>query len=269
MTFWLNGRLLEDGTAAIDPGDRGFTLGDGLFETIRASGGSACHLDRHFARLRRGAAVLDLPVPWADEAIAEAIAEVLAANRLTDAAIRVTLSRGPGARGVPPPAQPTPTLLITAAAAAPAGPAVAIIATVTRRNQASPLSQIKSLNYLDNILARLEAARLGANEALLLNTVGRVVESSAANLFVVLDGVLTTPPIEDGPLPGIMRGLLIERCGAVERSLTPDLLFAAESAFLSSSLGLRPLVMVNGRRIGGLGAGAAVVAGLGPVVLAP
>ena len=132
----------------------------------------------------------------------------------------------------------------------PARPAHAVLATGTRRNEHSPLARVKSLNFLDNVLARREAAARGADEALLLNTRGRLAEATIGNLFLLLDGELATPPIADGALPGIMRGLLMERCSAVERSLEPEDLSVAEAGFISNALGLRPLATVDGRVIG-------------------
>lgn len=251
MTVWLNGRLLPTDAARIDPADRGFALGDGLFETIRVTGGRALHLDRHFARLQASAAVLELPVPYPDEALAGAVTALIAARGVAEGVARLTLTRGPGARGVLPPADSHPTVLITLAPAGlPAGPVDAVIAQGTRRNEHSPLSRLKTLNYLDAILARQEAARRGTGEALLLNTAGRLAEASVANLFIVRDGRLLTPPVAEGALPGLRRALILERHRAEERPITPDDLPAAEEAFLSNSLGLRPLLAVDGRPIG-------------------
>jgi branched-chain amino acid aminotransferase len=251
VTLWLNGRLMAGARARIDPRDRGFTLGDGLFETIRLASGRAAFLERHLARLRRGADLLGIPLTWSDGEIAFGIEALAASEGLREAALRLTLSRGPGERGILPPAAPMPTLLITAAPPAPpAAPARLIVATITRRNEASPLSRLKTLNYLDNILARQEALRRGADDAILLNTRGQVAETSVANLFALIDGVLKTPPVEDGALPGIMRSVLIERCGAVEASLLPADLATADAVFLSNSLGLRPVATLDGAAMG-------------------
>ena len=251
MTLWLNGTLVGAEAARIEPGDRGFTLGDGLFETIRYAEGRAVRIDRHLARLRHGAAFLGIPLGQSDAELAAGLDAVVAAQLLTTAAIRITLTRGPGPRGLLPPPVPAPTLVIAAAPLAPpAPPAQAVIATGTRRNEASPLSRLKTLNYLDNILARREALERGADEAILLNTRGQVAEASAANLFILVDGVLKTPPVGDGALPGIARGVLIERCGAIEASLSPDDLAQASAVFLSNSLGLRPVAAIEGRTIG-------------------
>ncbi|MCW2243277.1 aminotransferase class IV [Azospirillum canadense] len=251
MTLWLNGRLIAAEEARIDPTDRGFTLGDGLFETIRVAGGQPRYLDRHLARLAASADLLDLPLPYPADALSAAMAALIAAQGLAEGVLRLTLTRGTGARGVPPPADPKPTVLITLAPAGPvAGPVEAVIARSTRRNEHSPLSRLKTLNYLDAIIARQEAAKRGAGEALLLNTAGRLAESSVANLFVVREGRLLTPPPSEGALPGIRRGLILERYAAEEQPVTRDHLFAADEAFLTNSLGLRPLLAVDGRAIG-------------------
>jgi len=251
MSIWLNGKLVPAELARLDPRDRGFTLGDGLFETIRLEDRWIAYLERHLTRLRAGAQFLDIPLHWSDAEIETGLNALVAAERLTEATFRITLSRGPGERGIAPPALPMPTLMITAGPLPPAGPPIrAVMATVTRRNEASPLSRLKTLNYLDNILARREALARGADEAILLNTRGAVAEASIANLFVLSGGVLKTPPIADGALPGIMRRALIERCGAVETSLTPADLTGATAIFLSNSLGLKPVVAIDGVPVG-------------------
>ena len=250
MTCWLNGALLASG-AAIDPHDRGFTLGDGLFETMRVDDGRPAQLRRHLHRLRAGAALLGIPVPWDDDALGAALAATIAANAVRNGSARLTLSRGPAPRGLgfPRPARPTGLITAAGATSAPAGPVHAVLCTTTRRNEWSPLSRIKSLNYLDGVLARLEADRCGAGDALLLNTRGMLAEASAANLVVLSGGRLLTPPVSDGALPGIRRGLLIERCGAVESSLPPEALLRAEAVFLSGSLGLRGVASLDGRAL--------------------
>lgn len=250
MTVWLNGSLLPSDAARIDPADRGFTLGDGLFETLRVADGRPCHADRHLRRLFASAESLGIPVPFAEERLLEAMAELLTANGTSAGSLRLTLTRGPAPRGVLPPPHPAPTLLITTGRLPPDGPARLVVAGVTRRNEHSPLSRLKTLNYLDTILARQEAERRGADDALLLNTAGRLAESTVANLFVVSGGDLLTPPVEDGALPGIRRSLILEGQGGRERSLGLDDLLAADEAFLCNSLGIRPVIAVDGRPIG-------------------
>lgn len=251
MLIHLNGALVSAAEARVDPADRGLALGDGLFETIRARGGRPLRLAAHCARLRAGAEVLDLPVPISDEALGRALEETLKANAVTDGVLRLTLTRGPGPRGLLPPPQPRPTLLITAATEASSpSPIRAVIATKTRRNEHSPLSRCKCINYLDNILARLEAAKRGADDALLLNTAGRLAGTTMANLFLVIDGVVVTPPVADGALPGVIRAEVLAAAGAEERSLKPEDLASASEAFITNCLGIRALVSVDGAPIG-------------------
>jgi len=250
MIVWLNGALVPADAPGIAPTDRGFTLGDGLFETMRVAQGTVLRLEAHLARLAAGAQVLALPL--AGLALADAVAAVVAANAVDTGVVRLTVTRGSGPRGVLPPRDPRPTVLASAAAspAAQAAPARVMTCTVTRRNEMSPLSRIKSLNYLDNILARQEADAHGLDDAILLNTRGRVAEASYANLFAVCDGVLVTPPIAEGALPGIMRAEILTH-GAREQALSPQDLQGAEEVFLSTSLGLRPVAELDGRAFAG------------------
>jgi branched-chain amino acid aminotransferase len=249
MMLWLNDRLLPEDEAAILPSDRGFLLADGLFETIRVTANAPAHLLRHLVRLRVGAAILALLLPWSDDELAGALAAVIAANQHVGS-LRLTATRGSGPRGVLPPATATPTLLITAAPLAPpSAPARPVIARGTCRNERSPLARIKSLGYGDGILARQEAARAGADDALLLNTRGTIAEATAASLFLRRDGRWLTPPVADGALPGIARGLLLEAGFAQEHSVTEPDLGSAESAFLANSLGLRVVAELGDRAL--------------------
>lgn len=251
MKIWLNGSILDAEQAAIPVSDRGFTLGDGLFETIKAVGGHALRLDGHWARLEDGARLLRLSLPLDRAGLENAIPQVLSANGLSDAALRLTVSRGPGQRGLLPPEPCAPTVVLSAGPLPPAlGPARAVIAREVRRNAHSPLARIKALSYLDNILARLEAQERGADDALLLNTEGRLAESTIANLFVVLaDGTIVTPPVAEGALPGVRRAALLAELAAEERPLPPEALDNAREAFLSNALSIRPLVAVDGHPI--------------------
>lgn len=253
MKLFLNGALMDAEAAAVSPMDRGFTLADGLFETLAVRDGRILRLDAHLDRLARGAAVLGLPLP-ARDGLATALKAVRAENALAAGSLRLTVTRGCGPRGVLPPPEPRPTVLVTAAPAGPPlPPARLVTATVTRRNAASPLSRIKSLNYGDNILARQEAAARGTDDAVLLNTEGRIAETSIANLFAVIDGVLLTPPVRDGVLPGVMRAELL-RAGAREAPLRPEDLARASEIVLTSALGLRSVAALDDRPLAATGA---------------
>ncbi len=253
--LWLNGAIRDAAGSCIAADDRGFTLGDGVFETLRVQAGQVLRHEAHLRRLREGAAVLGIPVPHGDEALAQAMDATLAANGIRDGSLRLTLSRGPAPRGLATPASLDPTLLIVAApspsAAAPPGDGRAhvVVATVTRRNEWSALSRIKSLSYLDSVLARREAERAGADDAILLNTQGRAAEATGANLVVLLDGALLTPPVEDGALPGIARGVLIGAGLVGVASLGREALRDAEAMFLCNSLGIRGIASLDGRAL--------------------
>lgn len=247
MIIWLNGRLAHRDSIRIDPADRGLALGDGIFETMAAGREGIQWLDAHLERLRAGASTIGIPLPHLD--FEAALAETLAANKLESAVLRLTVTRGIAGRGLLPPDPTIPTVLITAAprSAAPPLPARCVTATVTRRNEFSPLSRIKSLNYLDNILARMEAEKRGADDAIVLNSKGRVAETTVANVFVMTNGTILTPPIEEGALPGIVRRMVIHHMVAREAPLSLDDLYGAEEIFLTNSLGIRPVVALDDR----------------------
>jgi branched-chain amino acid aminotransferase len=252
VKVFVNGRLAEAGDTVIDPADRGLTLGDGVFETMAVHGGRIARLAAHLARLRHGAGVLGFAAPMADGDLGAALDSVVQANAITEGVLRLTCTRGPAPRGLLPPETPAPSLIITGAAKAPGtgGLVTAVIATATRRNEHSPLSRIKSLNYLDNILAAREAAEKGADEALLLNGAGNLASASAANLFAVIDGELVTPPASDGVLEGVMRADVLRVLGGTERTLSPGDLAGASEAFLTNCLSVRPLTAVDRTAIG-------------------
>ncbi len=241
---WLNGRLTTLDDARIDPRDRGFTLGDGVFETLAVRDGVPVHLEAHLARLEQGAAVLGLRCPYA---AADAVAALLAHAGPGCASLRITLTRGPGARGLVLPDPAAPTLLAVLGAAAPARDRVrAVVCQSTRRNALSPLSRIKSLNYLDAIVARAEAAGRGAEDAVMLNTDGAVACACAANVVALFGEVLLTPPVAEGALPGIVRAVLMRRGLVAEERLLPAALLAAQAVFLTNSLGIAQVSSLDG-----------------------
>jgi branched-chain amino acid aminotransferase len=251
LLVWLDGALLPSRLARIDPADRGFTLGDGLFETIRAQGGIPRHLPLHLARLRSGAARLDIGISLDDRGLEAALMNTLAANGLTDQAVlRLTLSRGPGPRGIAPPIHPKATLLITAATfTEPPATVTAVICRSTRRNERSPLAAIKSLNVLDAIIARHEAGTRGAEDAILLNTKDDLAEATGSNIFLLMDGRWLTPRVQDGALPGTLRARILTCNAASEARLTEADLLSARSICLGNALGVRAVSALDGRGI--------------------
>lgn len=245
MKLWLNGRLVEATQARIDPADRGFLLGDGVFETMVGRSGRVPELARHYTRLKDGAALLRLPVAITQTELALAIEELMGANGVVDAALRLTVTRGVGPRGVLPAFSAMPTILLTASPLPePALPARLIVSSL-RRDETSPLSRIKSLNYLPNILARLEADEQGADDALLLNHEGRVAEASAASLFVYQQGQWVTPPVSEGALPGICRAVLLAAGKIQEARVSLADLHTAQALCVGNALSLRPVLCLG------------------------
>ena len=256
---YLNGSLLPINQARISPLDYGFLYGFGLFETMRAYDGKVSFLDRHLSRLAHSAETLGLPAITPD--IGKAVMDTLRANKLSNARIRITVSAGEGGIVPDPKSCTSPTVLITARHYQPYPEQTyekgfkAVISLI-RRNSQSPLSSLKSTNYLENLLAKQEAKNKGADEAVFLNERDLVAEASMSNIFLVSEGVLKTPRVENGILPGITRETILElslKLGieAVEQDLWLDELLEAEEAFLTNSMfEVMPLVKVASRRIG-------------------
>lgn len=237
--------------------DRGLLLGDGLFETLLAVDGQVRHLEAHLDRMAAGCAVLGLPALDREQArdlvLAAPDKAGLTAGR---AAVRLTLTAGSGGRGLDRPEAPACVLFAAAAPAPPAGaPASAILASV-RRNEGSPASRLKTLAYLDNVLARAQARDAGADEALMLDNRGRLACASAGNLFWLDGDVLATPALDCGVLAGLARGRVMDaaaRLGLQVREVHAGIeaLAGADAAFLTNSLtGVRPLVSLDGRALG-------------------
>ena len=259
---WLNGKTVRAEAARVSVFDRSFLLGDGLFETLRVIEGRLFRLDRHLARLQGGAERVRLVLPYSVAEFTAGIQEIVRANELMDAAVRVTVSRGvgpagPGLEGAGPP------LCVIAARSFPGYPdywyrpgARAMTSTIPK-NERSPLAGIKTTSYLEHVLARAEAVEWGADEALLLNTRGHLVEGSSTNLFVVMAGRVHTPDAASGCLPGVTREAVIELARLEgleirEEALSSSVWAAAAEAFLTNSLlAVAPLARVDGRKLGG------------------
>ena len=238
----------------IGPDDRGLTLGDGLFETLLAVDGALQAEPAHLARLARGCTALGLPAPDLQEA-RRLMAAALADTGLTTgrAAVRLTFTAGPGGRGLDRPAPIAPRMLATASSAPrPAEPGRLAISRV-RRNEGSPVSRLKTLAYMDNVLARREAALAGADEAVMLNNAGHLACAAAANLFWLRDGRLFTPALDCGVLDGVMRRAVIAEAArrgveVVEARMGPEVLEQTEAVFVTNSLvGVRAVSHLDGR----------------------
>jgi branched-chain amino acid aminotransferase len=248
----LNGTVHEGRGALFDLGDRGLTLGDGLFETMTVFGGTVYRLGDHLDRMSSGLAVLGFEVPR--ERIAGDIAALAAHAPRSGAVLRITATRGVGARGLLPPETPAPTLFGALAPYDPAimGVPVRLAVSPIRRNEHSPLSRLKSLNYLDSVLALAQARKAGADDALLLNTAGRAASAAAANIFRVVGDRLETPPVSEAVLGGIIRGRVLELAAsaglrATERPLSVSDLAEADAVFLTNSVRLvQPVTGIDG-----------------------
>lgn len=251
MKVFLNGEFIEEGAAALPVTDRGFTLGDGVFDTMLASDESLVDADDHFNRLLKHAAVLKIAVDMDVEIFKKTAHRLIGQSANQRAAIRTTVSRGPGDHGLIPPESPQPTILMRISPApdpSTSPPPRLIIAETVRRNEHSPLSRIKSLNYGDNILALMEAKEKGADDAIILNAAGNPACATAANIFVLIGGKLFTPPVSDGAMDGITRQKMLPK--AIEKSMGIEDMMEADSIYLTSSiLGIRAAKSLNGRKL--------------------
>ncbi|MFK8250771.1 aminotransferase class IV [Ancylobacter terrae] len=240
-------------SATVSIEDRGFTLGDGVFDTALALGGVMLARDRHVARLLASAATIGIAIDPAR--IAAALDAALGPSPMI---VRTTLTRGSAARGLWPLSAGEPTLVVTTAPWSPAmlGQPARLVTASASRNERSPSANLKALGYLDHILAARQAAEAGADDALILNTQGRVACSTIANVFALKDGRLITPPLDEGCLPGIMRAQVIEVApalglDAVEAPLAPADLASADAVFLTNSLRfIRPVAALDGAPLG-------------------
>lgn len=248
-SVWLNGQMIEDSEARLSPFDRGFTLADGVFETIRVPRGAPLWLADHLARLERAGNCLGIPVTWDIGTIEAGIKLLVAQAGHADSAVRMTLTRGPSQRrGLwPPDDHVHPTLLMTAAPLNPTAPQRMTVARTTRRNEHSPLSQIKSLAYGDNLLARREAIDRGCTDAIMLNGRGNIACCTVGNLFLLIEGQWVTAPPSEGVLPGLARSRLIKRLNAAELVIDEPMLDYVTAAFVSNSLHCAPIIDLNGR----------------------
>ncbi len=256
---YLNGFLMPRSQALISVMDYGFLYGFGLFETMRAYRGQVFRLERHLSRLAHSAEILGLPVGAL--ALKGAVMGTIQANQLSEARIRITVSTGEGAMPPDPSTCSQPTVLILAEHYKPYPEQVyhkgfnAVVSSI-RRNSQSPLSRLKSANYLESILAKQEARAAEADEALCLNEKGLLAEASMSNIFLVTDGILRTPDEESGILPGITRETILELApqlgiNTLEQDISLNELSQAEEAFLTNSLiEVMPLTELAGKAIG-------------------
>ncbi len=276
---YFNGKIISGEQAAVSIEDRGFRYGDGLFETMRAYRGKVFRLARHVERLVKSASVLGIELrPILDDGlilssqsaaslqssvvreIAGAVETVAAVNEIGEGVVRIILTGGVGG-GFDVQEELRPNLIVTARPFTPVSEervragARAIISKI-RRNTFSPISRVKSLNFLESVLVRREARKAGVDEGLMMDTEGRLVEASVGNLFFVGEGALYTPPTSGPILPGITREVVMDLASersipCFEQAFFPEEVAEMEEAFTTSTLmELMPLVQINGRPVG-------------------
>jgi branched-chain amino acid aminotransferase len=259
---WMDGRLVPMEHAAVSVFDHGLLYGDGVFEGLRQYNGRVFRLSEHLKRLYNSAKAIRLDIPLSQQDMGEAIAATLQANKLTDSYIRLLVTRGVGALGISPATCSKPSIIIIADhikmySEETYRNGMAIITASTPRIAAAALSpKIKSLNYLNNIMAKWEAIDAGVPEAVMLNHLGFVCECTADNIFIVRDGRLLTPSEESGILLGITRSAVLELAAeagitTLPTNLTRYDLYTADECFLTGTgAEVVPVTSVDQRMIG-------------------
>ncbi len=262
MKVWMNGKLVEQSDARISVYDHGLLYGDGVFEGIRVYAGRVFELDAHIDRLYVSARTIRLAISYTKQELCDSIYDTLKANELYDAYVRLVVTRGTGTLGLGPFKCSNPaTFIITDQIALypeemyREGMSVIIAKTVRRSGRVIP-SHVKSLNYLNNILAKIEAIDAGVAEAIMLNERGNVSECTGDNLFIVAGGQVVTPPPEAGILVGITRGVVMRLCKELdiplsEREIPPEKLYDADECFLTGTAAeVIAVTRIDGKTIG-------------------
>ena len=259
MLAFLNGHFLPEAQAVVPVNDRGFMYGDGLFETMRVCNGRPFRMAQHLERMTRGADFLKIKCPFTPKELQDFAGQLIKKNKMPEAVLRVTLTRGPGERGYTPQIDSQPTVVMTLHAAPPmdAGNPVQwrLITSSYRIPAADPLSSFKTANKLVHVMARLEAVEKGADEALLVNTNGEVAETASGNLFWVYQDNICTVPTGRGVLPGITRSVVLEICRTLglptnKYVIKPRALRNSEGIFITQSvLGIVPVATLDGEPV--------------------
>lgn len=260
--IWLDGKIVDESDAKISVFDHGLLYGDGIFEGIRFYNGRVFRLTEHIERLYLSAKALLLKMPWTLEEVCEATLQTIRANNLNDGYVRLVVTRGIGDLGLNPYLCPNPSMFIIASGIT-LYPAelyengLEVVTCSTRRPTPASLSpQVKSLNYLNNVMAKVEALKAGAKEGLMLNEQGYVAECTGDNVFVVKKGEVITPPVSDGSLDGITRQVIFELCSELgisirERSMARYDIYTADESFLTGTAAETiPMVKLDEREIG-------------------
>jgi branched-chain amino acid aminotransferase len=252
-TIIFNNKLIPSEHPCIRYDDRGFTLGHGLFETLLINKGVIPALDYHWARLNASAPLIGMLIPFTQQELQSMLMELIVENNLQDkvAGARVTISHGEAERGILPLHMPQPNFVIAVfECASPVDRPYSALIVNTRKNEHTASARVKSISYLDNILAKQEALNQHYDEAILLNTASNVADGSISNVYMVKNGKIVTPPVADGALPGVVRSMLLKEFNSlfsiVERSILPTELMTADEVFLTNALmGVKSVSRVN------------------------
>ena len=231
---WINGALVPSADATVSIFDHGLTVGDGVFETLKAIDGEPFAARRHLTRLRRSASGLGLTVSATDDELRRAMTDVLASHDLPLARVRVTITGGSAPLGSDR-GTAGPTLVIAAGRLAVAAPSTAVCVVPWPRNERSAVAGIKTTSYAENVVALAYAKERGCTEAIFATTTGLLCEGTGSNVFAVIDGQLHTPPLSAGCLAGVTRELVLEATDAVETDIPMHAFLAAEEVFLTST----------------------------------
>jgi branched-chain amino acid aminotransferase len=262
MKIYIDGQLVDSAEAKVSVFDHGLLYGDGVFEGIRAYHGRVFRLTEHLRRLYESARSICMEIPIPMEEMERATLETIAANDLRDAYIRLVVTRGAGSLGLNPFQCPRPCIIIIAGTISlypeeRYTKGLNLITCATRRPTPASLSpQVKSLNYLNNVMAKIEAMQAGCEEGIMLNEQDYVAECTGDNLFLVKDGRVSTPPISAGALDGITRGAVMEVLDSLgiecrERMMTRHDVFTADECFLTGTAAeVIPAVQLDRRVIG-------------------
>ncbi|WP_426403243.1 aminotransferase class IV [Streptomyces sp. R-07] len=234
MKLWVNGGLHDAETARVSVLDHGLTVGDGIFETVKAERGETFALTLHLERLTRSARGLGLPDPDLDE-VRRACAAVLESNPMELGRLRITYTGGLSPLGSER-GDAGASLVVALGETGRRPDSTAVITVPWTRNERGALTGLKTTSYAENVVALARAREQGASEALFANTVGQLCEGTGSNVFVVVDGRILTPPVSSGCLAGITRALAVEWTGAEETDLPLDVLESADEIFLTSTL---------------------------------
>ncbi|MFF5786773.1 aminotransferase class IV [Streptomyces sp. NPDC012693] len=248
MKLWVNGGLHDVETALVSVLDHGLTVGDGIFETVKAERGETFALTLHLERLTRSARGLGLPDPDLDE-VRRACAAVLGANPMELGRLRITYTGGLSPLGSER-GDAGASLVVALGETGRRADSTAVITVPWTRNERGALTGLKTTSYAENVVALARAREQGATEALFANTVGQLCEGTGSNVFVVVDGQILTPPVSSGCLAGITRALAVEWTGARETDLPLDVLESADEIFLTSTLrDVQAVHRVDGREL--------------------